>query len=206
MASGLVLAFWGTSLLLVLTPGADWAYTISAGLRQRTVVPAVSGLLVGYVATTLAVAAGIATVVARTPVLLTVLTTAGATYLIWMGLTTLRTSPGPLEADGLPTTAAWQQLVKGAAVSGMNPKAILLFLALLPQFTDPTGAWPIALQIAALGLVHITSCGVVYSLVGRGARTVLRTRPAATHTVSRFSGAAMILIGCLLLAEQLLRR
>ena len=58
MAIGVVIAFWGVSFLLVLVPGADWAYAIAAGLRDRSVLPAVAGLLAGYVALTAVVAAG----------------------------------------------------------------------------------------------------------------------------------------------------
>ena len=55
-----------------------------------------------------------------------------------------------------------------------------------------------------LGLVHVASCAVVYTGVGAGARRVLRARPAAARAVTRVSGAAMIAIGIVLLAEQLL--
>ena len=92
---------------------------------------------------------------------------------------------------------------KGAGISGLNPKVFLLFLALLPQFTDPAAPWPLGLQIAVLGLVHVASCAVVYTGVGAGARRVLRARPAAARAVTRFSGAAMVLIGGLLLVERL---
>ena len=52
MTAGTVVAFWAVSLVFVLTPGADWAYAIAAGLRHRTVVPAVGGLLAGHLAAT----------------------------------------------------------------------------------------------------------------------------------------------------------
>lgn len=55
---------------------------------------------------------------------------------------------------------------KGAGVSGLNPKALLLFLAFLPQFLTHGAAWPFAAQIALLGLVHIANCAVVYTSVG----------------------------------------
>jgi threonine/homoserine/homoserine lactone efflux protein len=95
-------------------------------------------------------------------------------------------------------------MVKGAGVSGLNPKALLLFLALLPQFTTRGAAWPFAAQIALLGLVHTANCAVVYTGVGTTARRVLRTRPAAATALTRCSGAAMIAIGVLLLIERLL--
>jgi threonine/homoserine/homoserine lactone efflux protein len=90
-------------------------------------------------------------------------------------------------------------------VSGLNPKVFLLFLALLPQFTDPTASWPVPMQIIALGLLHAFSCGVVYLLVGFGSRVVLQARPVAAQVVSRLSGAIMIIIAVLLLIEQILR-
>lgn len=53
-------AFWGVSLLFIVTPGADWAYAISAGLRNRSPIPAVAGMLTGHFGATLVVAAGLA--------------------------------------------------------------------------------------------------------------------------------------------------
>lgn len=91
-------------------------------------------------------------------------------------------------------------MLRGIGISGLNPKAILLFLALLPQFTDRTGSWPLAAQIGTLGLIHTLSCAAIYLCVGVLARTVLRARP----TAARISGVAMILIGSLLLVERLL--
>lgn len=204
MAMAGVTAFWAVSLLLVLVPGADWAYAISAGLRHRTIVPAVGGLLAGYVVLTLVVAAGVAALVSRSPLVLTALTAVGALYLVWLGITTV-TSPSTPQATEDEYTGSWVgRAAKGAGISGLNPKALLLFLALLPQFVARGAGMPFAAQIAVLGLVHTANCAVVYVGVGATARRVLRTRPAVATAVSRCSGAAMIVIGVLLLAERLL--
>ncbi len=64
--------------------------------------------------------------------------------------------------------------VKGLGVSALNPKGLLLFLALLPQFTDSHSPWPIPLQIVALGLAHTASCAAVYTAVGKRARRQVR--------------------------------
>lgn len=159
MAVSALTAFWAVSLLLVMVPGADWAYVIAAGLRDRSVVPAVGGLLAGYVLLTAE------------------------------------------ERGGDPWT---RRAMKGAGISGLNPKALLLFLALLPQFASCTAAWPFAAQIAVLGLVHAANCGVVYLGVGTAARRMLRARPTVTAAVTRGSGVAMIAIGVFLLVERLL--
>ncbi|WP_191851230.1 LysE family translocator [Streptomyces anthocyanicus] len=200
-------AFWSVSFLLVLVPGADWAYAITAGLRHRSVLPAVGGMLSGYVLLTAVVAAGLATVVAGSPTVLTVLTGAGAAYLIWLGATTLARPAAPRaeEGDQGDGSGSWVgRAARGAGISGLNPKALLLFLALLPQFAARDADWPFAAQIVTLGLVHTANCAVVYTGVGTTARRILGARPAVATAVSRLSGAAMILVGALLLVERLL--
>lgn len=205
MMLGTVAAFWGVSFLFVVTPGADWAYAISAGLRNR-VLPAVSGLLVGSLIATAIVAAGLGALVARFPAVLTAITVVGAAYLLWLGVTVLARPSVPTLDEGATTGSAARWAMKGIGVSGLNPKLFLLFLALLPQFTHPNADWPIALQIVLLGCIHAASCAVVYTGVGTGARLVLGARPAAARVVSRISGTAMVLIGVFLLVERLIIR
>ncbi|QTT89398.1 LysE family translocator [Pseudomonas chlororaphis] len=205
MSLSIFAAFWAVSLLFVITPGADWAYAISAGLFGRVVIPAVAGLLIGHLLATVIVAAGVGGLIASNPLALSLLTLGGAGYLLWLGINMLRHPSVPRAGDA-QTSASWARwTLKGACVSGLNPKVFLLFLALLPQFTDPLAAWPVPLQILALGLLHAFSCGVIYLLVGFGSRAVLRTRPVAAQAVSRLSGALMIIIAILLSIERILR-
>ena len=198
-------AFWLLSLALAVTPGADWAYAITAGLRYRTVVPAVSGLLLGHLAATVLVAAGVASLLARSPLVMTMLTTAGAVYLVWLGVGTL-TRPSTPQAGTEAAGRSWvRQAAKGFGISGLNPKVFLLFLALLPQFTDPESPTSIGVQILLLGLLHVATCAVIYTGVGTGARVLLAARPSAAIMVARFSGAAMTVLGAILLVEQLIK-
>jgi threonine/homoserine/homoserine lactone efflux protein len=204
MTFSVFVAFWAVSILFVITPGADWAYAISAGLKGRVVVPAVGGLLSGHLIATVIVATGVGTLVANHPIALSVLTVAGAGYLLWLGINILA-RPATPHADDIQASGSWKRwAIKGLCVSGLNPKVFLLFLALLPQFTDVAAPWPVPIQMIALGLIHTFSCGVIYLLVGFGSQVVLQTRPTATHWVSRFSGAAMIIIAVILITEQIL--
>jgi threonine/homoserine/homoserine lactone efflux protein len=205
MPSSVLAAFWAVSFLFVITPGVDWAYAISAGVRGRVVVPAVAGLLIGHLLATIVVAAGVGGLVAGNHMALTVLTMGGAGYLLWLGINMLRYPAPPCAASAHASTSWWHWSVKGTCVSGLNPKVFLLFLALLPQFTDPNAHWSVPVQIIALGMVHAISCGVIYLLVGFSAQAVLQARPTAASIVTRISGAAMILIAAGLLAEQLLK-
>ncbi|QAX85420.1 lysine transporter LysE [Pseudomonas sp. DTU12.3] len=203
MSFSTLAAFWAVSILFVITPGADWAYAISAGLKHRVVLPAVGGLLSGHLLATLIVAAGVGTLVASHPVALAVLTVTGAGYLLWLGANLLARPTTP-HADTSQASDAWTRWAfKGFCVSGLNPKVFLLFLALLPQFADTHAAWPVPLQMVALGLVHTVSCAVIYLLVGFGSQVVLRARPAAARRVSQWSGGLMIIIALALLIEQL---
>lgn len=205
MTLSVLAAFWVVSFLFIITPGADWAYAISAGMRGRLVTPAVAGLLSGHLLAIVIVAAGVGGLVSRNPMILTVLTLAGALYLLWLGIGMLRhpsvPASGPDQASDSWSRCAW----KGLCVSGLNPKVLLLFLALLPQFTDPLSAWSIPSQIITLGALHAFSCGVIYLLVGFGAKAVLQTRPRAAKNVSRVSGVVMVIIATVLLSEQVMR-
>ncbi|WP_406437045.1 LysE family translocator [Streptomyces sp. NBC_00631] len=211
MDTGPLFSFLALDLLLICVPGADWAYVIAAGVRGRSVGRAVAGLMAGYALHTALAVAGLSVLVAGSPGLLTALTVAGAGYLLWLGWSVLRrpavpqaagagadggTDGGDGGADGF-----W----RGAAISGLNPKALLLYLSVLPQFLVTQGGHPpVALQTAVLGALHMACCTAVYLTVGLLARRLLAARPTAARAVSRTSGAAMLGIGALLLAQHAL--
>lgn len=197
----MVVAFLAVDLVLVLTPGADWAYAIAAGVRGRFVLPAVAGLVAGYAGYTLLAVAGLAVVVASSKGLFTALTVAGAAYLVWLGSGVLARPAAPGAAETVAASPG-RVVLKGVGISGLNPKAMLLFVSLFPQFIDPGAAWPVAAQTALFGALHMASCAAVYLVVGVSARVVLATRPGVAQVVSRISGALMIGIGAVLLLTQ----
>ncbi|MFC7817734.1 LysE family translocator [Streptomyces sp. NPDC057367] len=215
MDSALLLSFLALDLLLVCVPGADWAYAIAAGLRERSVTWAVGGLVAGYALHTLLAAAGLAVLVAGSPGLLTALTVAGAAYLVWLGWGVLRRpgtpggarEEGPAGAEGSATAQGGSRarvFLRGATISGLNPKGLLLYLSVLPQFLVTRGAHlPVPVQTVVLGLLHMACCAAVYLTVGLAARAVLGARPAAARAVTRTSGAAMLGIGAFLLVQRL---
>jgi threonine/homoserine/homoserine lactone efflux protein len=210
MALDSVLAFWGVCALLIVVPGADWAFVIGAGLRGSPVVPAVAGLVLGYTGLTVVVAVGVGALVARTPAALAALTVAGGAYLIWRGAVGLARRPHVVvpAAAATSVTAAPQTasaaVVQGLGVSGLNPKGLLLFLALLPQFASRHGSWPLPAQLGLLGAVFTLTCGTFYLGLGSFVRTVLASRPWATRGLARVSAAAMIVVGAFLLADRFL--
>lgn len=203
MDSATLISFLALDLLLVCVPGADWAYVISAGLRDRSPVTAVAGLVSGYALHTVLAAAGLAVLVTGSPVLLTALTVVGAAYLVWLGWSVLRRPGAPQAGDEAPV-AGGRVFLRGAMISGLNPKGLLLYLSVLPQFlVMGRGHLPVPAQTAVLGLLHMACCAVVYLGVGLAARALLGARPAAARAVARTSGAAMLGIGAFLLVQRL---
>ena len=202
MAISSVLGFWAVAALLILVPGPDWAFAISAGLRGHPVAGAV-GIVLGYLVMTVAVAAGLGALIVSSRVALTALTVVGSLYLVLLGATIVA-RPGAAQemarAPGTPVGA----VVGGFGVSGLNPKGLLIFVALLPQFTSPHDGWPIAGQLGLLGAVFTLTCAAVYLVVGACAQRVLRTRSRAARLVSRVSGVCLIGVGAVLLTEHLL--
>lgn len=111
---------------------------------------------------------------------------------------------GSASATGPAAGGGGRLFRRGCAISGLNPKGLLLYLSVLPQFLTLHGAHlPVPVQTATLGLLHMACCSAVYLTVGALARALLAARPAAARAVTRTSGAAMLGIGALLLVERL---
>ncbi|MBD7994566.1 LysE family translocator [Arthrobacter sp. Sa2CUA1] len=246
MDLSLLAGFAAVSITLAMTPGADWAYSISAGLRGNRIAPAVAGLSVGYLFHTALIVAGLAALIAATPQLLVGITLLGAAYLLWLGISTMRTwrsagftadtttaapaaaaaVPGTTAAGGRAVTAAGlgagpgtagsiavaapapahpaarTDFLKGLGTSATNPKALLLYLALIPQFVDAGSVLAVPLQSLILGLSHFAVSVVIYTCVALAARRLLRSRPAGARAVTLASGIIMVCLSLVLLAEQ----
>jgi hypothetical protein len=67
-------------------------------------------------------------------------------------------------------------------------RGLLIFLAMLPQFTDAHGAWPVRVQLAGLSLVFVATCGGFYTIIGLAARAVLCTKPGGPASSHAFPG------------------
>ncbi|MCU1562269.1 MAG: lysine transporter LysE [Arthrobacter sp.] len=209
MNTQLFLAFMVVAAALACTPGVDWAYSIAAGLRQRSFVPAVAGLCSGYVIHTVLMVLGLAALLSGMPSVLGWLTAAGAVYLLWLGWSTIRSWRGAsfTGAQETPAPAPARQFrvfLQGMGTSGINPKGLLFFVALVPQFVSPEAALPVPVQSGLLGLTFVLLVAIVYSCVALLSRKLLHSRPGAARRVTLASGIIMLILGAVLLSEQLL--
>lgn len=201
----LITLFCSIAVLFWFTPGADWAYAITAGIKYRSPLPAVSGLMLGHFFAVALVAVGVGAIIGQSKLAMNAIAVLGSLYLLYLGFGAIRTrAEGFGEAPELHQISSPRQIFKGFGVSGSNPKVYLIMLAVLPQFIDAQGTWPPSLQLLLLGCIHILGCFMVYSLVGFSAQRLLRSRPGAALMVTKASGAILIILGVLLLGETLL--
>jgi threonine/homoserine/homoserine lactone efflux protein len=200
-----VLAFAGVALTLIAVPGPSWAFILTAGVRDRMVLPAVAGLTMGCVLVAVVTALGLEPLITASPLLLSALTIAGAAYLCYLGVETL-SRPGRFERNGdgnnSPQSRPGQFLAKGLAVSALNPKGLLIFVAVLPQFTRSDQGWPIVAQLALLGAVYTVICGLFFLFLGYTADRVLGSRPRIARIATQAAGLAMIVVGLIFLIER----
>jgi threonine/homoserine/homoserine lactone efflux protein len=147
---------------------------------------------------------GVSAIILASAQLFTVLKLAGALYLIWLGIRTIR------EAGHLPTEQAGANEFKrafreGIVVEALNPKTAVFFLAFIPQFLEPATGHP-ALQFMTLGLISVTLnsfADVLVIVAASAARAGLVRRP---HLVQRLRQGSGLFIAGLGISFALARR
>jgi threonine/homoserine/homoserine lactone efflux protein len=197
-----LLAFFGVSILLGLTPGPDNLFVLlqSAQRGWRAGMAVVCGLCCGLVVHTAAVALGLAAVFAASAVAFTVLKLLGAAYLAWLAWQALRAPASPAGADDAAQPAAtaapslWRMVGRGVVMNLSNPKVLVFFLAFLPQFADPArGA--MGVQLMVLGLVFILAALLVFGAIacfsGVFGAVLLRS-PRAQQWLNRVAGVVFL--------------
>jgi threonine/homoserine/homoserine lactone efflux protein len=207
-----LLLFLVGSVLVTIVPGPDMALVMrqvfigGTALAQRTVFGNLSGLVVHAVA----LAAGLSALLVASAEAYTLVKLAGAAYLVYLGIQTLRAAQHPeVEAAGEAEAARARPLpsmqtayVQGLVSTVLNPKPALLFLTYLPQFIDESRAVPP--QIAFLAGVHIL-VGLVWMtlyahLVQRAHRTL--TRRDVRRWLERATGVVLVALGLRIALER----
>jgi threonine/homoserine/homoserine lactone efflux protein len=194
-------AFALLSFVIIVIPGPNVLFVVSRSLqlgRAAGVATAVGGQ-VGVYAQVAAVAFGIGALVERSVTVFTVIKLAGAAYLIYLGVQAVRHRRSLADALGsaLATKTRLRILRDGFLVGVTNPKAIVFFAAVLPQFVE-RAAGHVALQMLVLGAVFIAIAVVsdgTWALVAGTARAWLGRNPRRLELIGGAGGLAMIGIG-----------
>ncbi|MFR9729640.1 LysE family translocator [Saccharopolyspora sp. MS10] len=194
-------------IVVTLAPGPDTALGLRNSIRGGTTGMWWTGLgcCAGLLVHAALSVAGLSALLAASAVAYTALKLGGAAYLVWLGVTTLWKSvrdrklppalppeEDPLPAAALTRRAAFQQ---GLVSNLLNPKIILLFLTLLPQFISP--GEPRALTSTILVLAFLGVALVYWRLASwlvGGLRGLLR-RQQVRLALERITGTVMIGLG-----------
>ncbi|MDR2987429.1 MAG: LysE family translocator [Nocardiopsaceae bacterium] len=196
-----LIAFALMSFLLIIVPGPNVMFIISRSLmlgRTAGVGTALGGQIGVYVQV-VAVAFGIGAVVERSAAFLTVLKLIGAAYLVYLGVQALRhrNDLGEALSAGTEPKSVRRILRDGFLVGLTNPKAVVFFMAVLPQFVDPA-AGHVPLQMLLLGAIFAAIavfCDSAWALVAGTARTWLARSPRRLKMVGGTGGLVLIGIG-----------
>jgi threonine/homoserine/homoserine lactone efflux protein len=194
-------AFAAMSFLLIVVPGPSVLFVIGRALAQgrRAALTTVVGNTAGAYVLVTAVALGVGTVVERSVVVFTALKLAGAAYLVYLGIKAVRQRRSLQTAftgDGT-ASGTLRTLWEGFAVGVANPKTIVFFAAVLPQFADRDQGHVTA-QMLLLGLVFNVIALLsdsVWGLVAATTRTWFARSPRRLATIGGAGGLTMIGLG-----------
>lgn len=181
-----------TALCLIPGPAVLFVVSVAIGRGIRPGLVAALGILAGNIWYFALSATGVAAVLIASSSLFNWLKLAGAGYLIWLGLRMLfrrEAEPAAVLATSEPKT-----FLRGFLVQTANPKALVFFLALLPQFIDPESA--IAWQILILGASSVLIESFVlgaYVIVAARARQLAGARLAGP--IERIGGGFLVAVG-----------
>ena len=143
------------SIGLVLLPGPDTMLVAGHAARRgfRAGMAAIGGIQVGGLFYMALCGFGFLAVLNAVPGLFMAVKIAGALYLIWIGIGMIRSRMGSPDQPVAPPKTVKRALLDSFIVEILNPKVALFFIALLPQFVDPSASLPVWAQFLILGMV-----------------------------------------------------
>ncbi|MEF8840990.1 MAG: LysE family translocator [Haloarculaceae archaeon] len=199
-----LVAFVPAAVALILAPGSDTVYVLTSGLRdgRGPGVAGAAGVAVGVLVHTGGVVLGLAALLRTVPEAYALVRYAGAAYLLYLGVRTLRSEESFALADGTgPGRTVREGFAGGLLVNVLNPKVALFFLAFLPQFLPrdpvPSDFAALGATYAVLSLAYLASVAVFAESV----RERLLSNPLARTAVRYLTGSILAGFGLALAVE-----
>ena len=218
--SQLLIAFFASAVIFAYAPGPSTLYaaaqTIAGGRKQG--LQAAFGIHLGGYFHVAIVAMGIASLFTAVPIAYTAMKVVGSVYLCVLGITMWRSTATRQIVQRASTDAAdsierhvdgsnvtrtertggEKTLFQSALVEILNPKTAIFYLAFLPQFTDPAGAWPVSIQLLILGTIVnflFSSADLLCVFFAERIVSIMKNGQTSTGLASRIAGVLLILLG-----------
>jgi threonine/homoserine/homoserine lactone efflux protein len=191
-----------TVYVLILIPGPSVLFVVSRGvaLGRRAALATVLGNAAGFALQLVLVSIGIGAIVARSDAVFTAIKLVGAAYLVFLGVRNIRDRRKLASIFG-PTEVAPKSVRRimreGFFVGATNPKGVLIFTAVLPQFIDRS-AGHVTVQLALLGVICIMIALLsdgAWAIASGTARQWLGSSPRRLQRLSGAGGAMLIGLG-----------
>ena len=196
----ILLPFIAFSLVIIAIPGPSVMFAISRALvlGRRGAIITVVGNGIGVFVQAVAVSVGLGILIESNEVLMTVIRLAGAGFLIYLGINSLRHRRDGIDSPETANKTPSRNLLRESIIVGMsNPKTIVFFSAIFPQFVDASRG-PIVLQMLILSVVFVIfgiSGDAVYALSAGAARDWFAQSPQRIVTIRVIGGTLILGLG-----------
>lgn len=189
-----------SSILIVVIPGQDFLYVTSRGmaLGKRAGVVSAAGISAGLLIHTLLAAMGLSIILQASRVAFLIIQFAGAAYLIFLGVQTLRSKDPMIREEEIQVFKPFDIFIQGLVTNVFNPKALIVFVAFLPQFISINTTEGVAKPLVILGLTLSVIAAIWFSTLGYFAGLVGGWVKRSRHwqnIVRYFSGSILIALG-----------
>jgi threonine/homoserine/homoserine lactone efflux protein len=185
--------------VLCFTPGPAVLLVMSQALSRGTgrAVFSILGIIAANSAYFVLSATGIGAILMASYNTFFAIKWLGAAYLVWLGLNEIFGTPTltVIRPAGDGRADARRMFLKGFVLQMSNPKALVFFTALVPQFLNPHA--PLALQVAILAVTSmvIEFCVQLFYAALTGRFSHLAARPSFAKIIGRVAGSLLIAAG-----------
>lgn len=193
------------SVAIILTPGQDLVLVMSRSLSHGTIagVLTAAGVSSGLLAHTVLATLGVGTLIQASEVLFTAMKIVGAAYLLYLGVSLLRSNHGDLTGNSSTIRSPGKLYLDGALSNVANPKIAIFYFAFLPQFVTPGASNPTASVFilgASFAMLTFLIKGPIALLAGKLSQLVA-DNPIYLKSIFKLSGVTLIALGFKLALE-----
>jgi threonine/homoserine/homoserine lactone efflux protein len=191
------LAFTAASMVLLAIPGPTVLLVVSYALGhgRRPAAAIVAGVALGDLTAMTASMLGLGAILAASAAIFTGLRWIGGAYLVYLGIKLWRAPVEPDQPGATPPASPLRMFGHAYAVTALNPKSIMFFVAFVPQFLDSSEPFRLqAITLEATFVILAALNATLYALLASAARQRLQ-EPRIRRAVNRTGGALLIEAG-----------
>ena len=202
--------YLATSIIIILAPGPSVLFIIARAVSwdRKTALYTVTGNAAGSFILSALVAVGLGPILQRSDLAFALVQWGGGSYLVYLGIDALRhrhAHAADMRAKGTDQPSGFRSMREGFWVAVLNPKTLVFYAAVLPQFIDRNQG-SATLQLLFLGALFVVMCWFsdgTWGLLAGTARQWLATDASRLVTLRAIGGSVMIALGAFILVSAL---